>query len=256
LHPPFRRIIEHSVMDNNMKMPKILSLAALLIALTVVLTEARVVHQPPIPLAAKICSVPKPSKDAIIQTDSAAVRMALKYYQSHRSKLKNHRYLTVIDYTKPSFSERMYLVDLKTKKVEKYLVAHGKNSGAIYATEFSNQTESLKSCRGLFVTGKTYGGKHGKSLVLHGLQKGVNDKALERGIVMHGAEYVDYRAVTFNGGRLGRSFGCPAVPLSAVDEIVGKIKDGSLLYIHSGPEPARAKGPVPLRKASERRRAS
>jgi hypothetical protein len=239
-----------------MKMPRILSIATLLIALTVVLTEARVVHQPPIPLATKIAAVPKPSREAIIPTDSAAVRMALKYYQSQRGKLKNLRYLTVIDYTKPSFSKRMYLVDFKTKRVEKYLVAHGKNSGAIYATEFSNQTESLKSCRGLFVTGKTYGGKHGRSLVLHGLQKGVNDKAYERGIVLHGAEYVDYRAVAINGGRLGRSFGCPAVPLSAVDEIVSKIKDGSLLYIHSGPEPARAKGPSPARKPSERRRSS
>jgi hypothetical protein len=238
-----------------MKMPKILSIAALLIALTVVLTEARVVHQPPIPLAAKIASVPKPSKEAIIPTDSTAVRMALKYYQSHRSKLRNLRYLTVIDYTQPSSSKRMYLVDLKTKKVERYLVAHGKNSGAIYATEFSNQTESLKSCRGLFMTGQTYGGKHGKSLVLHGLQKGVNDKAYERGIVMHGADYVDWRSVVVNGGRLGRSLGCPAVPLSAVDEIVSKIKNGSLLYIHSGTAPAQVKGQVPSRKATERPRA-
>ena len=235
-----------------MKMPRILSLATVLLALTVVLTEARVVHQPPIPLAAKSGTVPASPKASSIPAENEAVRTALKYYQSHRGKLKNLRYLTVIDYSKPSFKKRMFLVDLKTKKVEKYLVAHGKNSGGIYATEFSNQTESLKSCRGLFVTGKSYRGKHGTSLALHGLQRGVNDKAYERGIVLHGAEYVDYRSVVMNGGRLGRSFGCPAVPESAVEEIVGKIKNGSLLYIHTAPEPARAKS-KPSQKANGRR---
>lgn len=235
-----------------MKMRKVLSISAVLIALTVVLTEAKVVHQPPIPPELRRSPSQTSSRDSTIQTDTDAVRAALKHYQSKRGKLKNTRYLTVIDYTQPSYSKRMYLVDLKTKKVQRYLVAHGKNSGAVYATEFSNRTSSLKSSRGLFVTGKPYKGKNGTSLVLHGLQKGVNDKAVERGIVMHGADYVDGRTVAINGGRLGRSFGCPAVPPAAVDEIVGKIKNGSLLYIHAKPEPAQAKGNKPAKKKSTR----
>lgn len=235
-----------------MRMPRTLTFTTLFLALTVVLTEARVVHQPPVPLAIKTGTIPKSPKHGSVPADSEAVRTALKYYQANRSKLKNLRYITVIDYSKPSFSKRMVLVDLKTKKVEKFLVAHGKNSGGIYATDFSNRAESLKSCRGLFVTGKPYQGKHGTSLALHGLQKGVNDNAYERGIVLHGAEYVDYRSVIVNGGRLGRSFGCPAVPESAVEEIVGKIKNGSLLYIHTAPEPARAKS-KPAPKTNSRR---
>lgn len=235
-----------------MKTPRILTVAALLVAIMVVLTEARVVHQPPVPLRATINPVPNSRGDGDLPTKDPAVRTALRYYEANRSKLKNLRYLTVIDYTKPSFSKRMFLVDLKTRKVERFLVAHGKNSGTIYATEFSNQPESLKSCRGVFVTGKRYRGKHGMSLVLHGLQKGVNDKAFERGIVLHGADYVDPRSVVINGGRLGRSFGCPAVPRNAVDEIVDKIQGGSLFYIHADPEPARAKGGPPPRKKSPR----
>jgi len=159
--------------------------------------------------------------------------IAFRYLKAHKSKFKNTRYITVIDYTKPSYLERMYIVDLKAGEVERHLVAHGKNSGLILATDFSNLVDSLKSCKGFFVTGEKYLGSHGTSLVLHGLEKGVNDNALKRGIVMHGADYVSPCSIAHNGGRLGLSWGCPAVSLKEIDRIVERIKDGSLLYIHA-----------------------
>jgi hypothetical protein len=132
----------------------------------------------------------------------------------------------------PSDAKRMSIIDLKTHRIEKHLVAHGKNSGTRRVSNFSNRLNSYKSCKGLFLTGNTYVGTHGKSLKLLGLERGVNDHALERGIVIHGAPYVSNRSVELNGGFLGRSWGCPAVPVQEVDQIVTKIKNGSLLYIH------------------------
>jgi len=106
---------------------------------------------------------------------------------------------------------------MKTGRVEKFLVSHGKNSGWAYATAFSNRPKSLQSCRGFFITGRKYSGKHGTALQLYGLEKGVNDNALRRGIVMHGANYVSARSVMLNRGRLGRSLGCPAIPIQVVN---------------------------------------
>jgi hypothetical protein len=157
---------------------------------------------------------------------------ALRFFNSQRPRIRNRNYLTIIDYSKPSFKKRMYIINLKTGDVQKHFVAHGKNSGHIMAVDFSNEEGSLKSSRGYFLTGKEYIGSHGASLVLHGLERGVNDNAVKRGIVIHGADYVSLRSVLINGGRLGRSWGCPALPLSDAEEIIGKIKNGSLLYIH------------------------
>lgn len=154
--------------------------------------------------------------------------------QLYRKAVRNKRYLTIIDYSKPSNVKRMYLIDMKTGRVERYLVSHGRNSGSAYATAFSNRPESFQSCRGFFVTGRKYSGKKGTALQLYGLQKGVNDNALRRGIVMHGAGYVNSRAVRLNGGRLGRSLGCPAIPIEAVESVINRIKGGSLVYIHAG----------------------
>jgi hypothetical protein len=157
---------------------------------------------------------------------------AAYYFNKHQRVIRNKRYMTVIDYTKPSYTKRMYIIDLQTRKIESHLVAHGKNSGYRYANDFSNRFNSYKSSKGPFLTGTTYFGSHGKSLKLLGLERGVNDKALDRGIVIHGADYVSNRSVILNGGYLGRSWGCPAVPLKEVDQIVDKITNGSLLYIH------------------------
>lgn len=162
-----------------------------------------------------------------------AYDIAFRYFRAHTSRITNTRYLSIIDYTMPSYRERMYVVDLQGGEAERHLVAHGKNSGSLVAIDFSNMIDSLKSCRGFFLTGERYQGKHGTSLVLHGLERDVNDNALKRGIVMHGADYVGPHSLLHNGGRLGLSWGCPAVSLKEIDGIVEKIKDGSLLYIHT-----------------------
>jgi len=158
----------------------------------------------------------------------------LRHLQTYWPAIRNTRYLTIIDYSKPSDVKRMYLIDMKTGRVEKFLVSHGRNSGWAYATTFSNRPESLKSCRGFFVTGREYCGKHGTSLELYGLEKGVNDNAFKRGIVIHGANYVNIRSVMLNRGRLGRSLGCPAIPAKAAESVISRIKGGSLIYIHAG----------------------
>jgi hypothetical protein len=158
----------------------------------------------------------------------------LRYLTSHQGEIANQRYLTVIDFTKPSYVKRMFVHDLETKEVQRYLVAHGENSGFIYTTEFSNQIGSHQSCRGLFLTGEAYDGDYGPALRLHGLEEGINDNAYRRDIVIHGASWVSYGAIFENGGRLGRSWGCPAVPLGDAAEVVDRLKGGSLLYIHAG----------------------
>lgn len=162
-----------------------------------------------------------------------AYREALHYFREHRAEIQNGRYVTIIDFTKPSYVKRMYIFDLDSGEVSKYLVAHGKNSGYNYARDLSNEIGSHKSCGGFFITGEKYEGDHGPSLRLHGQEPGINDNAFRREIVIHGADWVSYKAVLQNAGRLGRSWGCPAVPVSAAEEIVEKLKDGSLLYIYS-----------------------
>ena len=140
--------------------------------------------------------------------------------------------LTVIDFTKPSTEKRLFVIDLKLKKVLFIsYVAHGRNSGEKYATSFSNREGSFKSSLGFYNTENTYYGKNGYSLVLDGLERGINDKAKERAIVMHGATYADPSTIR-SCGRLGRSLGCPALPLAVSKKIIDTIKGGTLLYIH------------------------
>jgi hypothetical protein len=174
--------------------------------------------------------------------DNGAFSNVLVHLRSYRKAIRNMRYLTIIDYSKPSNVKRMYLIDIKTGRVERFLVSHGKNSGWAYATAFSNRRQSCQSCRGFFVTGQKYSGKHGIALQLHGLEKGVNDNALRRRIVMHGANYVSARSVMLNGGRLGRSLGCPAIPAEVAASVINRIKGGSLVYIHAGGKFCASKG--------------
>lgn len=146
---------------------------------------------------------------------------------------RNKDIITLIDFTKPSTEERFYVLDIKHKKLLfSSLVSHGKNSGGNYATSFSNKINSYKSSLGFFVTENTYQGKNGYSLVLDGLEKGINDRAKERAIVVHGANYC-HLSVAASAGRLGRSFGCPALPQSLAKPIINTIKDGTLLYIYA-----------------------
>ena len=140
--------------------------------------------------------------------------------------------LTVIDYSKPSSERRLWVFDLKAKElIHEELVAHGQGSGANMATEFSNDDESHQTSLGLFVTRDTYVGKNGYSLRLDGLDRGVNDRARERAIVMHGAPYVSEAFVKANG-RLGRSWGCPAISAAVAREMIDRVKGGGLVFAY------------------------
>ena len=112
------------------------------------------------------------------------------------------------------------------------LVAHGRNSGKEWATKFSNQLSSYKSSPGFYITGQTYSGSNGYSLKLTGIENGINDKAFQRAIVMHGAGYVNESDIA-SQGYIGRSQGCPAVPLKDAKKIINTIKDGTCLYIYA-----------------------
>ena len=140
--------------------------------------------------------------------------------------------LAVIDYSRPSTEPRLWvfaLADARLLYVEH--VAHGKGSGANLATEFSNVEGSLQSSLGLFSTAETYIGGHGYSLRMDGLEPGVNDHARERLIVIHGADYVDPEQA-LRQGRLGRSFGCPAVRSGIAREVIDSLKGGQLLFAY------------------------
>jgi hypothetical protein len=140
--------------------------------------------------------------------------------------------LTVVDFSLSSNTKRLWVIDLdKNTVLFQTLVAHGRNTGEEFATAFSNQAESFKSSVGFYATGEVYDGKHGLSLKLDGLEKGLNDKARERAVVVHGADYVSESFIKQNK-RLGRSQGCPAIPVEMNAKIINVIKDKSCLFIY------------------------
>ncbi|HVN84331.1 MAG TPA: murein L,D-transpeptidase catalytic domain family protein [Candidatus Binatia bacterium] len=140
--------------------------------------------------------------------------------------------LTLIDYSLPSTEKRLWVIDLEKRRVLFHeLVAHGQNSGEAYAVAFSNRPQSRQSSLGLFRTDAVYDGRHGESLRLIGLEPGINDRADERRIVMHGAAYVNPRVVQ-RFGQLGRSWGCPAVDRTVLPKIVQQIKEGTALFAY------------------------
>lgn len=140
--------------------------------------------------------------------------------------------ITIIDFGMSSNTKRLWIIDLATNKVlYNSLVAHGRNTGDEFANSFSNAAESNKSSLGFYATGELYQGKHGLSLKLDGLEKGMNDNARNRAVVMHGADYVCESFIKANH-RLGRSLGCPAIPMGMTKEIVNTIKGKSCLFIY------------------------
>lgn len=142
------------------------------------------------------------------------------------------RTLTVIDFSLPSTQKRLWVYDLASRALLFHEhVAHGRGSGANMATAFSNVPESNQSSLGLFRTGEAYIGKHGLSLRLDGLERGINDRARERAIVIHGADYVN-AATARTQGRLGRSLGCPAVRPEISKPLINAVKDGGLLFAY------------------------
>ncbi len=140
--------------------------------------------------------------------------------------------LIIIDFSLPSTQERFFLIDPQTGKIlyKKY-VAHGQNSGELYAQHFSNKKGSHMSSLGFYKTAETYSGKHGYSLRLDGLQRGLNHAARSRAVVIHQADYVS-RTFMQQNGYLGRSWGCPALPSEDYEDVIAEIKEGTLMLIY------------------------
>ncbi|MEO5562185.1 MAG: murein L,D-transpeptidase catalytic domain family protein [Chitinophagaceae bacterium] len=152
--------------------------------------------------------------------------------------IKETGYLTICDFSQSSGKKRLYIIDLCNEQlVMNTYVAHGRNSGGEYAARFSNKPSSLQSSLGFFVTQNTYFGEHGLSLRIAGLEAGYNDKALRRGIVVHGADYIEETWLKKKSEVMGRSYGCPAVPEKECSLIINTIKNGTCLFIY---HPSRA----------------
>lgn len=149
-----------------------------------------------------------------------------------KGQLSNPAYFSIADFSQSSRNKRLYIIDLiEMKLFMNTYVAHGRNSGGEFAKSFSNRPESHKSSLGFYITGKTYSGQHGLSLQINGLERGINDKAWARKIVIHGADYVSTDYIESNPF-IGRSYGCPAVPADERDIIINTIKEGSCLFIY------------------------
>lgn len=145
------------------------------------------------------------------------------------------RVIAIADMTQPSTAKRLYVIDLDKKAlVLRTWVAHGQGSGDLLPTRFSNRDGSHQTSLGLYRVGtRIVSPKHGPALLLDGLDKGINDKALAREIIVHGADYVSSGFIAAHG-RLGRSWGCPAVPRSEMPRVMALLAEGGLLYIHGG----------------------
>lgn len=151
--------------------------------------------------------------------------------------------LTLVDFSLSSNTKRLWIIDMATNTVlYNSLVAHGRNTGEEFANAFSNANSSFKSSLGFYATGEVYQGKHGLSLRLDGLEKGLNDNARSRAVVVHGADYVSENFIK-SQGRLGRSQGCPALPVGITKEVINVIKDKSCLFIY---HPSMDKSPSKL----------
>ena len=210
------------------------ALAAALLVSVPVVADAR----PVVPAAAPgVSLVSSALKDG---PSAPALTAALAAYESARAKgeVALTNLLTVIDYTRPSTEPRMWVLDLVTRRVLfKELVAHGSGSGDNVARAFSNDADSHMTSLGLFVTADSYMGKNGYSLRLRGLDPGLNDHALARAIVIHGAAYVS-DSISAKLGRLGRSWGCPAVRLSVAKTLIDTIKGGTAVFAYGSALPS------------------
>lgn len=149
--------------------------------------------------------------------------------------IRNEKFLTIVDLTLPSNEKRLFLLDMETNKVVHHTYcAHGKNTGDLYAEKFSNTPGSLQSSLGFYLTENTYKGKFDLALRLEGIEP-MNNLAMSRAVVLHGADYATEKFITTQQ-RLGRSWGCPAVPMEEAPAIIHRIKNGSCLFIYANDE--------------------
>jgi hypothetical protein len=163
-----------------------------------------------------------------------AFQYAYKGFQILLEKklLKENANLAICDFSQSSRLKRLYVVNIFSGEVlMNTWVAHGRNSGLEFAKKFSNKPRSLQSSLGFFITRQTYYGAHGLSLRLDGVERGINDKALRRAIVIHGADYIGDETLVRNN-YMGRSYGCPAVPQAESETLINFLKNGSCLFIY------------------------
>ncbi|WP_029038339.1 murein L,D-transpeptidase catalytic domain family protein [Salinimicrobium xinjiangense] len=147
------------------------------------------------------------------------------------NKIEN-KLLTIVDFSLPSTEKRMWILNMEDQSILYHTyVSHGQNTGGNMATKFSNTPNSLQSSLGFYVTAETYYGKNGLSLFIDGMEKEFNSKARERYVVIHGADYAKEESIK-RLGRLGRSYGCPAVPSEISIDLINTIKGGSALFIY------------------------
>lgn len=158
----------------------------------------------------------------------APLRRLFQFMKSHY--VPNTRYVTVIDFDKPSDRKRMYLINLDQGTVESFLVAHGSGSGRRTPEEFSDRPGSHESSLGIYLTGGDYDGGNGRSMILKGME-GSNNMAESRKVVLHGADYVS--PGNARDGAIGRSHGCPAVEMKYVNKIINALEGGSAMIIHA-----------------------
>ena len=177
----------------------------------------------------------QPLMDKLLRAAPGINKQALKHAVAAMQCAVNNgaepaQRLAVIDYSQPSSARRLWVFDLKRNRLLlRDFVAHGRQSGENFATQFSNKLGSFQSSLGLFRTEETYLGKHGYSLRMDGLEPGINDRARERAIVIHAAEYVNPRLVN-SQGRIGRSLGCPAVRPEVARLVIDNLKGGQFMF--------------------------
>lgn len=166
-------------------------------------------------------------------------REAFAYAQKGWQKLLNQgrlaspSVLAIADFSQPSGHRRLYIIDMQQYQLLFHtLVAHGRHSGTDMATSFSNELSSFRSSPGFYITGHTYTGSNGYSLKLEGIEKGINDNAMERAIVVHGADYVDPSAIGTRG-YIGRSLGCPALSRADAEPVINTIRNGACFFIYT-----------------------
>ncbi len=176
------------------------------------------------------------SADPALPRPSLLSRALKAFHRLEAAGRVHNQALTVIDYSLPSSQRRLWVIDPRRVSVLFHeFVSHGRGSTTDtdpdHAVRFGNDPESHRSSLGTFLTGDTYAGKHGHSLELVGLEPGVNDRALERRIVIHPADYVSASYRAQSGGRVGRSFGCPALDPAIAPKIIDRIQNGSVVYV-------------------------
>jgi hypothetical protein len=182
--------------------------------------------------------------------DSGLSRQAFQsawtgYYKLRKKGLlRKSSVLSICDFSQSSSNQRLYVIDVRNRKVlYRTYVAHGINSGEEFANAFSNKMESCKSSLGFYITKKTYTGVNGMSLRIEGVDKGFNDNAFKRAIVIHGATYVSQRILR-KYGVMGTTFGCPAIPSEMTSQIIPVVKNGSCFYIYYPSKKYLAHSPV------------